>query len=172
MSSWVAQNRSAVSRKSGQCSRDPFCIIPECYGQLIGIARQNPGRELLSATLDVVMGSPAWVHGLQCNTNPAKKTRATFLMQVRLKYQVAMIGRRRAQVSNNAFGSLALCAAARGQQVVCLLLSTVPLAERMLLYHAVTVAWVMLPEPGQLGKCIRSYYGRLGLSRHTSYAQG
>ncbi len=35
---------------------------------------------------------------------------------------------------------------ARGQQVVALLLSTVPLAERMLLYNVALTAWVMLPQ--------------------------
>jgi hypothetical protein len=35
---------------------------------------------------------------------------------------------------------------ARGQQVVGLLLSTVPLAERMLLYNVLLAAWIMLPE--------------------------
>lgn len=35
---------------------------------------------------------------------------------------------------------------ARGQQVVGLLLSTVPLAERMLLYNVLLAAWLMLPE--------------------------
>jgi hypothetical protein len=35
---------------------------------------------------------------------------------------------------------------ARGQQIVGLLLSTVPLAERMLLYNLVLAAWIMLPE--------------------------
>jgi hypothetical protein len=36
---------------------------------------------------------------------------------------------------------------ARGQQIVGLLLSTVPLAERMLLYNVLLAAWLMLPEP-------------------------
>ena len=35
---------------------------------------------------------------------------------------------------------------ARGQQIVGLLLSTVPLAERMLLYNLALTAWIMLPE--------------------------
>jgi hypothetical protein len=63
-------------------------------------------------------------------------------------------------------------AAARGEQAACLLLSTVPLAERMLLYHAATAAWLMLPERGQLERYLLSCYGRLGLSRHTSCARG
>ena len=41
---------------------------------------------------------------------------------------------------------------ARGQQVVGLLLSTVPLAERMLLYNVALTAWIMLPERGLLQK--------------------
>ena len=43
-------------------------------------------------------------------------------------------------------------AVGRGEQVACLLLSTVPPAERMLLYQAATAAWLMLPERGQLKK--------------------
>jgi hypothetical protein len=35
---------------------------------------------------------------------------------------------------------------ARGQQIAGLLLSTMPLAERMLLYNMVLAAWLMLPE--------------------------
>jgi hypothetical protein len=35
---------------------------------------------------------------------------------------------------------------ARGQQVVGLLLSTVPIAERMLLYNVALTAWIMLPS--------------------------
>jgi len=35
--------------------------------------------------------------------------------------------------------------AERGEQVVGLLLSTMPLAERMLLYNLAMAAWVMLP---------------------------
>jgi hypothetical protein len=35
---------------------------------------------------------------------------------------------------------------ARGQQVIGLLLSTVPLAERMLLYNVALTAWIMLPQ--------------------------
>jgi hypothetical protein len=34
---------------------------------------------------------------------------------------------------------------ARGQQLAGFLLSTVPLAERMLLYQVATTAWLMLP---------------------------
>lgn len=40
--------------------------------------------------------------------------------------------------------------AARGQQVVSLLLTTIPLAERMLLYHMAMTACIMLPERGLL----------------------
>jgi hypothetical protein len=43
-------------------------------------------------------------------------------------------------------------AAARGQQLVGLLLTTIPLAERMLLYHVAMTAWIMLPERGLLGR--------------------
>jgi hypothetical protein len=42
---------------------------------------------------------------------------------------------------------------ARGQQVVGLLLSTVPLAERMLLYNVALTAWTMLPERKSLQAC-------------------
>jgi hypothetical protein len=41
---------------------------------------------------------------------------------------------------------------ARGQQVASLLLSTVPLAERMLLYNLALAAWIMLPQRGLLQK--------------------
>jgi hypothetical protein len=41
-------------------------------------------------------------------------------------------------------------AATRGQQAVSLLLTTVPLAERMLLYNLAVVALVMLPDRGIL----------------------
>ena len=37
-------------------------------------------------------------------------------------------------------------AAVRGQQAVGLLLATIPVAERMLLYHVAMTAWLMLPE--------------------------
>jgi hypothetical protein len=39
---------------------------------------------------------------------------------------------------------------ARGQQIMGLLLSTVPLAERMLLYNVVLAAWLMLPQRATL----------------------
>jgi hypothetical protein len=39
---------------------------------------------------------------------------------------------------------------ARGQQVVGLLLSTMPLAERMLLYTVATTAWIMLAGRARL----------------------
>jgi hypothetical protein len=77
-------------------------------------------------------------------------------------------------VSSDAFVSMALrsgaqawksLAAARGQQVVSLLLTTIPLAERMLLYHVAMTAWIMLPERGLLEKTLFSCFGRLGLSR-------
>jgi hypothetical protein len=50
---------------------------------------------------------------------------------------------------------------ARGQQVVGLLLSTVPLAERMLLYNVALTAWIMLPECGLLQKSLQPYRGRI-----------
>jgi hypothetical protein len=53
--------------------------------------------------------------------------------------------------------------AVRGEQVVGMLLCTVPLAERMLLYHVAVTAWAMVPERGLLE--------RLGLSRHAPCAQ-
>jgi hypothetical protein len=54
---------------------------------------------------------------------------------------------------------------ARGQQIVSLLLSTVPLAERMLLYNVLLAAWLMLPERIPLRR------GRLRLSRAATPAQ-
>jgi len=50
---------------------------------------------------------------------------------------------------------------ARGQQVIGLLLSTVPLAERMLLYQVAMTAWIMLPERGLLEKALPSCCRRL-----------
>jgi hypothetical protein len=46
---------------------------------------------------------------------------------------------------------------ARGQQLVGVLLSTMPLAERMLLYNLALSAWIMLPQrtllqKGQIGR--------------------
>jgi len=69
-------------------------------------------------------------------------------------------------MSTSALVSTALrtvATSARGEQVVGMLLSSVPLAERMLLYHAAMTAWAMLPERGLLQ--------RLGLSRHAGCAQ-
>jgi hypothetical protein len=54
-------------------------------------------------------------------------------------------------------------AAVRGQQLVALLLTYIPLAERMLLYHVAMTAWIMLPERGLLEKTLLSTSGRLGL---------
>jgi hypothetical protein len=50
---------------------------------------------------------------------------------------------------------------ARGQQIVGLLLSTVPLAERMLLYNVALTAWIMLPERTLLQKSLQACRGRL-----------
>jgi hypothetical protein len=61
---------------------------------------------------------------------------------------------------------------ARGQQVVGLLLSTVPLAERMLLYNVALTAWIMLPERDLLEKSLLACRGRLGLPRNATAAQG
>jgi hypothetical protein len=41
---------------------------------------------------------------------------------------------------------------ARSQQIIGLLLSTVPVAERMLLYNVALTAWVMLPQRSLLKK--------------------
>ena len=41
-------------------------------------------------------------------------------------------------------------AATRSQQVIGLLLTTIPLAERMLLYNLALTAWVMLPNKATL----------------------
>jgi hypothetical protein len=40
---------------------------------------------------------------------------------------------------------------ARGQQAFSLLLATVPIAERMLLYHLATAALIWIPDQGILG---------------------
>ena len=69
-------------------------------------------------------------------------------------------------MSTNVFVSTAfrtVATAVRGEQVVGMLLSTVPLAERMLLYHAAMTAWAMVPERGLLE--------RLRLSRHAGCAR-
>ena len=70
-----------------------------------------------------------------CNTNPSKKTRKTLFVFFRLNLQAGE-GRK---MSTD-------LVVARGQQVVGLLLSTVPLAERMLLYNVALTAWIMLPQ--------------------------
>ncbi len=57
---------------------------------------------------------------------------------------------------------------ARGQQIVGLLLSTVPLAERMFLYHVALTAWIMLPQPTLLQKSLQACSGRLGLTRNAA----
>jgi hypothetical protein len=49
---------------------------------------------------------------------------------------------------------------ARGQQVITLLLSTVPLAERMLLYQVAMTAWIMFPQQGLLAKALPSCCGQ------------
>jgi hypothetical protein len=58
-------------------------------------------------------------------------------------------------------------AASRGGQAASLLLATVPLAERMLLYHAATAVWIMLPDRTQVERGLASCYGRLHLSRRS-----
>jgi hypothetical protein len=62
-------------------------------------------------------------------------------------------------------GALKSIAAARGHQVAGLLLTTIPLAERMLLYQVAMTAWLMLPQRRLLEKTLLSSSGRLGLSR-------
>src|ERR1700689_2788739 len=44
---------------------------------------------------------------------------------------------------------------ARGQQIAGLLLSTMPLAERMLLYNMALSAWIMLPQRTLLQKSLQ-----------------
>jgi hypothetical protein len=77
-------------------------------------------------------------------------------------------------MSGKALVSMALCsksgawkslAANRGHQLVVLLLTSIPLAERMLLYHVAMTAWIMLPERGLLDKTLLSCFGRPGLTR-------
>ena len=69
-----------------------------------------------------------------CNTNLPKKTRKTFSVLSRLYVQ--------AGGTQNEYRSRSRPRATD----VGLLLSTVPLAERMLLYNVVLAAWLMLPE--------------------------
>jgi hypothetical protein len=69
-------------------------------------------------------------------------------------------------------------AAVRGQQVVGLLLTTIPLAERMLLYHVAMTAWLMLPERGLLAVLYpaknpgcpisRSFFARCGIPQSST----
>ena len=47
-------------------------------------------------------------------------------------------------------GVVKTIAAARGQQAVGLLLTTIPVAERMLLYQFAMTAWLLLPNRGLL----------------------
>ncbi len=54
------------------------------------------------------------------------------------------------EMSGRGRGAWKSMAATRGQQAVTLLLTTVPLAERMLLYNLAMVALVMLPDKGIL----------------------
>lgn len=54
------------------------------------------------------------------------------------------------EMSGRGRGAWKSMAVTRGQQAVSLLLTTVPLAERMLLYNLATVALVMLPDKGIL----------------------
>ncbi len=61
-------------------------------------------------------------------------------------------------MSTSAFVSTAFRSVAtsvRGEQVVGMLLSTVPLAERMLLYHVAMTAWAMVPERGMRARWSR-----------------
>ena len=60
---------------------------------------------------------------------------------------------------------------ARGQQLVGVLLSTVPLAERMLLYNVALTAWIMLPERSLLEKSLQACRERLRLPRVVTPAQ-
>jgi hypothetical protein len=76
-------------------------------------------------------------------------------------------------MSTNAFVSTAfrsVTTAARGEQMVAWLLSSIPLAERMLLYNVAMTAWVMLPDRGLVEKSLLSCRDRLGLSRQARCA--
>ena len=69
-------------------------------------------------------------------------------------------------MSGNALVSMALRGENRAwKSLAGLLLTSIPLAERMLLYHVAMTAWVMLPERGLLEKNLLSCFGRLGLLR-------
>jgi hypothetical protein len=52
--------------------------------------------------------------------------------------------------STTLIGIFKTIATVRGHQVVGLLLTTIPVAERMLLYQFATAAWLMLPHRGLL----------------------
>jgi hypothetical protein len=94
-----------------------------------------------------------------CNTNLPKKTQKSFFVFPRLYVQAGGT-----QMSTE-------LVVARGQQTVPLLLSTVQLAERMLLYNVVLAAWILLPERCLLEKSIQACRGRLSLSRAANRTQ-
>ena len=75
-----------------------------------------------------------------CATNPPKKTRKTFFVCPRLYVQ--------AGGTQNEYRS----SSRPRQQIVGLLLSTVPLAERMLLYNVLLAAWLMSPSAPSANK--------------------
>ena len=57
-------------------------------------------------------------------------------------------------------GNASLNLAVRSQQLVALMMTSLPLAERMLLYHVAMTAWIMLPE--RAGRNLASSTSRPG----------
>jgi hypothetical protein len=72
----------------------------------------------------------------------ATPTREKRLGKLSLATPVLVSKREKAQMTNTNF------AVVRGQQVLAFLLATIPVAERMLLYHVVMSACLMLPQRG------------------------
>jgi hypothetical protein len=70
------------------------------------------------------------------NTDDSKKTRATFPESFGLSHQAPKEGK---EMAGNALRS------GTWKTVMAVLLTSIPLAERMLLYHLATTAWILLP---------------------------
>jgi hypothetical protein len=72
----------------------------------------------------------------ECNTDDSKKTRATFPEFFGLNHQAPREGK---EMAGNSLRS------GTWKTVLAVLLTSIPLAERMLLYHLATTAWILLP---------------------------
>jgi hypothetical protein len=70
------------------------------------------------------------------NTDSSKKTRKTFRKSCGLSHQAPREGK---EMAGNALQS------GKWKTVMAVLLTSIPLAERMLLYHLAMTAWILLP---------------------------